>query len=1149
MVASQTPDALLTLTLFGPMQARVQGQLLPPMRSRKGLWLLALLTLRHDRPVEREWLAGTLWPEMDQSQSNANLRGVLSDLRRTLGSQHSRLMALGRHTLLLELATPEVDVDVLTFDAAVHSAKRASLERAVALYRGPLLEGCNEEWVLQERAVREQNCLLALQELGDAALTGRDYEQAVRHYQRAVSLDPWGEAARRGWMEALAGRGDINAALQVYREFVEVLKSDPTANPDEQTSTLYTRLRSEVRPRGRSHAGDVGGELAVLKISGYLPHPLTELVGREDECLEVTVRLRRSRMVTLTGVGGIGKTRLAVAVAAEIVKEYADGVWLVALEALSEGRQVLQQIAAVLGVKEESGRELSQSLIDHLRTKRLLLVLDNCEHLLEASAQVAAHLLQECAGMRILATSREALGISGETAWSVPGLAVPAPQHLPQGQTTLLRVLIGYESVQLFVERAQAVQKTFALCGNNARTVAQICSQLEGIPLAIELAAARIRAMTVEQIASRLDDYLGLLTIGNRTVQSRQQTLRATLDWSYALLNESERSLLRRLSVFVGGWSLEAAERVCVGEGQVLDLLTSLVDKSLVTFEERGQAEGRYHLLEMVRQYAAERLQASGEAEQAKLRHQEWCLSFAEQAEPALKTGEQEIWLTRLESEHGNMRAALAWSLKIGVEGGGKGEEARPFSRIPLRFCSALQRFWHIRAHLAEGRAWCERALQAEGAQERTAARAKALNGAGILAWGQGDYPAACAYHEESLAIQREIGDRDGIAKSLNNLGSTAYVQGDHTAARAYFEESLAIQREIGDRPGIAGSLNNLGNVAWLQGDYAAARAYYEEALVINRRIGNRAWEAINLNNLGNVSQSQGEYAAARAYFEESLAIKREIGDQPGIASSLDNLGIVAWLQGDNVAARACHEESLAIRREIGDRPGIASSLNNLGNVATDQGDYAAARAYYEEALVINRRIGNRTSEAINLNNLGNVSQNRGEYAAARAYYVESLAIQREIGDRHGIARSLNNLGSVAGHQGDYTVARAYYVESLAIRQEIGDRPGIVFSLEAFAALIAAETTAFTVPVETTEVSRETGVGMQKAARLWGAAQSLREQMGAPLPPSARDEHDRDVAAAHVALGDEAFPAAWTEGQQMTMEQAISYALEEKTTP
>ena len=339
-------------------------------------------------------------------------------------------------------------------------------------------------------------------------------------------------------------------------------------------------------------------------------------------------------------------------------------MWLVALEALSEGRLVVQQIASVLGLKEEAGRTPLHSVTQHLRTKRLLLVLDNCEHLLQASAQVASHLLQECAEVRILATSREPLGITGETAWSVPVLSVPDTERLPQGRATLLRVVMSYESVQLFVERAQARQKSFVLNDRNARAVAQVCRQLDGIPLAIELAAARVKAITVEQIVSHLDNHLGLLTVGNRTAQSRQQTLRATLDWSYALLSEPERSLLKRLSVFADGWVLEAAEQVCVGEdieeGHVLNLLTSLVDKSLVLFEEREPAGGRYRLLEMVRQYAAEGLLSSGEATLVKTRHRDWFVALAEEVEPHLKGAEQGDWLRRLEWEYDNLRAALA---------------------------------------------------------------------------------------------------------------------------------------------------------------------------------------------------------------------------------------------------------------------------------------------------------------------------------------------------------------------------------------------------------------------------------------------------------------------------------------------------------
>jgi predicted ATPase/DNA-binding SARP family transcriptional activator/Tfp pilus assembly protein PilF len=1059
MPTPEIATASLAITLFGPIQVWVQGAHAPAFRSRKSLWLLALLTLRAERSVAREWLAGTLWPEAPPRQAFSNLRPIVSDLRHALGPERERLKSPDTNSLLLDLTGAQVDV--LNFDAAIARGTLSDLEQAVDLYGGSLLEGCSESWVVAERTLREQNCLHALQNLGDAALASRDYDAAVEYFRRAVGLDPWREVARRGWMEALAKSGDVNAALQAYRELVAFLRSDPSARPDAQTSALYRRLRAELFQRAHKHAAVIVEAAPVPRVQGNLSYPPTELVGRKDERLEVALQLRRSRLVTLIGVGGIGKTRLAQEVASEVVREYTDGVWLVALEALAEGRLVIQQIASVLGLREERGQTLVQRVAEHLRNKRLLLVLDNCEHLLESCAQVAAHLLQECGEVRILATSREALGVIGETVWSVPALAVPEIERLPHGPITLVQVLLGYESVRLFVERAQAVQKGFALNESNARLVAQVCRQLEGIPLAIELAAVRVRALTVAQIAARLNDNLGLLTGGSRTGPSRQQTLRATLDWSYDLLTEPERSLLKRLSVFAGGCLLEAAEQVCsierLNADEVLDLLSSLVDKSLVRFEEREAGVGRYRLLEMVRQYAAESLQASGEAEQVKERHLEWCLTFAQQAGPALRTGEQVGWLTRLEAEHDNLRSALAWSLK-------NAGHAHPDSPIALLLCTALQQFWNIHGHLSEGRAWCERALTADATQERTEARAKALNGAGGLALRQGDYAAAQAYFEQSLAIQREIQDRPGIAAVLGNLGVMAYAQGDFAAAQAHFEQSLALQREVRNLPGIAGSLNNLGSIAKDQDEYGAARAYYEEALAINHELGNRTWAAINHNNLGAMAYRQGDYVVAQGHFEESLRIKRELGDRQGIASTLNNLGVMAKEQGDTASAQALYEESLAIRREIGDRPGIATSLHNLGNVATQQ----------------------------------------GEYPTARALHAESLGIKREIGDRQGIADSL----------------------------------------EALAARIVAETSLVSATVNTAEASREIGAGLRRAARLWGAAQALREQIGAPLPPRLREERDRHVRQARSALGEEAFAAAWEEGRAMTSEQAVLHALE-----
>jgi predicted ATPase/DNA-binding SARP family transcriptional activator len=1049
------------------------------MRSRKPLWLLALLTLRHGRPVEREWLAATLWPDLDQSRAFANLRPVLSELRSALAAQGKRLQTPDRHTLLLDLVGAEVDL--LRFDDAIKSGKPSALQHAVALYRGPLLEGCHEEWVVQEREAREQVYLQALQKLGDAAVAGGDYDAAAGYYQQAVRVDPWREAARRGWMEALSSNGDINAALQVYREFVAFLKDDPKAAPDKQTSALYERLRAEVRQKVGTHAAVTAQVIAAPVVAaptlkGYLPHPLTELVGREDECMEVGHCLRRSRLVTLTGIGGIGKTRLAREVAHEVVREYADGVWLVALEALSEGRLVIQQIASVLGLREEQGRTPLQSVTHHLRHQRVLLVLDNCEHLLQASAQVAAHLLAECGQVRILATSREALGITGEAVWSVPVLAVPDMEGLPPGPTTLVRVLMGYESVQLFVQRAQSVQKGFALSGGNARLVAQACQQLEGIPLAIELAAARVRAMSVEQIASRLNDYLGLLTSGNRAGQSRQQTLRATLDWSYALLSEGERSLLSRLSVFVGGWVLEAAERVCSGEGvaegQVLDLLSSLVDKSLVTFEEGAAAEGRYRLLEMVRQYAASSLQGSGEAEQVKLRHRDWFLAFAETADPQLKGADQTLW-RRLEAEHDNLRAALSWS-----EGEAQGAASG------LRLAGALYRFWQVRGEFNEGRAYLGRALEREGAQGATLARSKALNGAGDLAYCQGDYASARALNEEGLTIQHALGDKGGIAISLNNLGSVDLVQGDYASARTQFEESLTMSRELGDRGCIAISLNGLGNAAYSQHDFDTARTLFEQALAILRELGDRRGIATSLEGLATLTTSRGDYDAARTLTEQGLAILRELGDRQGIATSLHNLGILASNQGDNHAARTLIEQGLAIRRELGDRRGIAYSLYSLGYITYSQCDFDTARTLFEESLVVYREMGH--SYLIHaLGALGHVEREKGNYARAGALYQESLMLRMKMGDVLNVVQSLEDFAGLAGRQGQSV----------------------------------------------------------RAVRLLGASEALCAPHRRTLPVNASQDK-RTVAAAWAALDAAAFAAAWEEGRAMTLEQAVAYAME-----
>ena len=651
-----------------------------------------------------------------------------------------------------------------------------------------------------------------------------------------------------------------------------------------------------------------------------LPQQLTSFIGREKEMAEVKAFLRTTRLLTLTGSGGCGKTRLALQLAADELEAFPDGVWLVELAPVVDARLVPQALAMVLALKEQTGKPITATLVDYLKDKSLLLFLDNCEHVVMACAGLAVTILRQSPGVRLLATSREALAIAGEQSYRVPSLSLPEAgrEHTPES-------VARFEAVQLFDERAVLARSDFRVTEQNAATVASICRRLDGIPLALELAAARVRSLSVEDIDAKLNERFRLLTGGSRSALPRQQTLRSLIDWSYDLLGDSEKSLFRRLSVFAGGWTLEIAEQVCFGDGvedaDVLDLLTSLVDKSLASAEERN-AQMRYRMLETVREYARDRLRDLGEEEHWRRRHLACFLALAEDAEPRLTGPDQRSWFDRLEAEHDNLRSALAWTSRA------EGE-----ATDGLRLAGALWRFWEVHGYLGEGRSWLS-GLLGHGPRGSTTVRANALHGAGVLAWHQGDYPGARALLQESLELKRELGDRRGIASSLSTLGSVARYQGDYQAARALLEESLAIRREQNDQWGIAASLTNLGVVATDQGDYRAARALHQESLAHFRGLGERRGIAASLTNLADVTYLERDYPIARALHEESAAIFRELGDRPALATSLSNLGDVACAQSDYDSARAFHQESLEIQRAQGDRARIAPALEGLAEVA-----------------------------------------------------------------------------------------------------------------------------------------------------------------------------------------------------------------------
>ncbi len=657
-----------------------------------------------------------------------------------------------------------------------------------------------------------------------------------------------------------------------------------------------------------------------------LPIQLTSLVGREREVTDVAalVRSPEVRLLTLTGPGGTGKTRLALQVAAEVLENFEHGVYFVALAAVSDSGLVLPTIAQALGVADLGDRSPLARLLDYLREKEMLLLLDNYEQVLDA-APLLAELIAAAPRLKVFITSRAVLHVYGEQEYPVPPLSLPDPKRLPR-----LESLSQYEAVALFIQRARAVRSEFEVTSANAPAVAEICAQLDGLPLAIELAAARSKLLSPQAMLGRLQSRLGLLTGGPRDLPTRQRTLRGAIDWSYALLDPAEQRLFLRLAVFVGGFTLSAAEAVCahLDDMDVLEGLTSLVDKSMlrqVGADEAG--EPRFLMLQTLREYAHELLVTSGDGETMRRRHAEYYLAQAEQAEQELLSPRQADWLKRLETEHDNVRAALRWCI-----------DSRQAEQA-MRLGGALWRFWYVRGYLYEGRRWLSEVLALPCAPAQSEARAAALNGAGNLAYNQGDYSTAKTLHEESLRIRRELGD-----------------------SRA-----------------AAGSLNNLALIARRHGDYAVARALLDEALELNRALGNRSWEAINLNNLGSILTEQGDHAAARELQEASLSIFRELGNEWGEAMALCDLGQVAYNRGDIAASRVLYEESVALQESVGDRRVMAIALTGLGNIACRLGDHKAARAHLAEAMAISREIGDTWCTVRALEGFANLAVAQGE--------------------------------------------------------------------------------------------------------------------------------------------------------------------------
>ena len=1084
----------LELRLLGAFEVVAGGRSLPLGGARQRA-VLARLALSANELVPTDQLVDQVWGGAPPGGAVTTLQVYVSHLRKALTGTTATIET--RRPGYVLIVDPSA-IDARRFEDLVKRAevRRADdpaeavalLRDALALWRGPALADFAYEPFASVEASRLEELRLRATELRvEADLVLGRAADVVAELEALVSEHPLREALWGQLMLALYRSGRQGEALRAYRRAADHLGEELGLEPSaalqqlEQSILIQdTSLDAEARP------------LTGAPVAASLPAPLTSFVGREREVAQVEDLLAHARMVTLTGAGGSGKTRLALETAIR-AGEAVDGVWLVELASLADPTLVAQAVASALRLREEPERPVETMIIEAVGERDCLLVIDNCEHVLSAAADLCATLLRACPNLRILATSRESLDIGGEVAWTVPTL--PAPAGVPATVDILLR----FDAAKLFVERATTASPGFEPTADDIADIAAICASLDGIPLAIELATARLRTLSLAQVATRLDDRLRLLVSGRRDVQPRQRTLRAAIEWSYDLLDEKERATFDRAALFAAPFSLEAAEEVCADGGvqptDVVELISSLVTKSLVSHLTGADGAPRYRMLETLRSFGLEKLEALGEHAATATRHGRYFTTAAEGAVPNLQGPSFQRTLARLEAEHDEYRAALAWLVESGDVDGA------------ARLSGALWPFWHHAYFAREGRAWLRRVLALEGAAPEW--RVRAIVGSAYLAFLEDDFDAVVVACDEGIGLSDRVGDRRSKAMLLCTRGEVSRMQEDGAeGAEELCTEAVRLFEEVGDRWGEVWSRRVLTLLAWDRGDLDRAQEMAQRCLDLSVAIGDVATSAGAASMLAGLARARGALALAQQLYEQSLADFNDAREPWGAAHVIRSLANLAFDQGDHDRAMRLAEESLERYERLGQPRGIPEAQRALADACFLAGDLDRADRLAAEALRGFRELGFAGDLVSALHSSARIALARGEIDRAEAQMEEALEPYRTQGHTRDAGPVLTLLARVRARRGDGPGSLRLADEGRAVFQQAKDRRGEAQALEARAeaALVSGDVDAAVEAMRDAAAAR--GVG------------------GVDLPPVAAVEHLALVGAVREALADAGDPRA-----------------------